>query len=54
MKEGINILSQHGIKKLEICVFSENTSARALYESIGFNVVDFNPTQQQYRMELQV
>jgi ribosomal protein S18 acetylase RimI-like enzyme len=54
MKEGRELLLQHGIKKLEICVFDENTTARKLYESMGFKEIDFDLKKRQHRMEIQL
>jgi len=49
-----DIIRQHGIQKIQICVYQNNTVARKLYSSLGFNEIKFRDDLNQYTLELSI
>lgn len=47
------ILEKQGIERLKICVFTDNVSARHLYESLGFKEISLNAEKKQHTLELE-
>ena len=43
-----------GYTTVNICVFEENIIARALYESLGFQVVKFDESRKQYHLNCKI
>ncbi len=48
------IIRQHGIQKIQICVYQDNTIARKLYSSLGFKEINFRDDLRQYTLELSI
>lgn len=49
---GIELMKKHPVEKVKLCVFHDNSVARKLYSSLGFEETDFNTERRQYTLEL--
>ena len=54
MLEGRKLLHDLDVRRLKVCVFSDNIPARRLYESLGFKEIDFNPEKRQYSLAVDI
>jgi ribosomal protein S18 acetylase RimI-like enzyme len=49
---GIELMKKRPVEKIKLCVFHDNSVARSLYSSLGFQETHFNPERRQYTLEL--